>query len=100
MNTNKFIGDKKGNVKAVEVEGVIWEPNPDGGRPIMKLDGNKETIEADIVFIAMGFIKPQQPEFPANVFVAGDAASGASLVVRAIASGRKTAEAVDKYLKK
>jgi glutamate synthase (NADPH/NADH) small chain len=48
----------------------------------------------------MGFIKPQQPEFPANVFVAGDAASGASLVVRAIASGRKTAEAVDKYLKK
>ncbi len=100
LNTNKFIGDKKGNVKAVEVEGVIWEPNPDGGRPIMKLDGKKETIEADIVFLAMGFIKPQQPEFPANVFVAGDAASGASLVVRAIASGRKTAEAVDKYLKK
>ena len=100
LNTNKFIGDKKGNVKAVEVEGVIWEPNPDGGRPIMKLDGKKETIEADIVFLAMGFIKPQQPEFPANVFVAGDAASGASLVVRAIASGRKTADAVDKYLKK
>ena len=100
LNTNKFIGDKKGNVKAVEVEGVIWEPNPDGGRPIMKLDGKKETIEADIVFLAMGFIKPQQPEFPDNVFVAGDAASGASLVVRAIASGRKTAEAVDKYLKK
>ena len=99
LNTNKFIGDKKGNVKAVEVEGVIWEPNPDGGRPIMKLDGKKETIEADIVFLAMGFIKPQQPEFPDNVFVAGDAASGASLVVRAIASGRKTAEAVDKYLK-
>ena len=100
LNTNKFIGDKKGNVKAVEVEGVIWEPNPDGGRPIMKLDGKKETIEADIVFLAMGFIKPQQPEFPDNVFVAGDAASGASLVVRAIASGRKTAEAVDKYLRK
>ncbi len=100
LNTNQFIGDKKGNVKAVEVEGVIWEPNPEGGRPIMKLDGNKETIEADIVFLAMGFIKPQQPEFPANVFVAGDAASGASLVVRAIASGRKTAEAVDKFLQK
>ena len=39
LNTNKFIGDEKGNVKAVEVEGVIWEPNPEGGRPIMKLDG-------------------------------------------------------------
>ena len=99
LNTNKFIGDEKGNVKAVEVEGVIWEQNPDGGRPIMKLDGKKEIIEADIVFLAMGFIKPTQPEFPSNVFVAGDAASGASLVVRAIASGRKISEQVDEYFK-
>ena len=100
LNTNKFIGDEKGHVKGVEVEGVIWEPNPDGGRPIMKLDGKKEIIEADIVFLAMGFIKPTQPDFPENVFVAGDAASGASLVVRAIASGRRTAEAVDNFLQK
>lgn len=100
LNTNQFIGDSKGHVKGVEVEGVIWEPNPEGGRPIMKLDGNKEVIDADIVFLAMGFLKPQQPEFADNVFVAGDAASGASLVVRAIASGRKTAEAIDAYFKK
>ncbi len=100
LNTNRFIDDGKGNVKGVEVEGVIWEPNPDGGRPIMKLDGNKEIIEADIVFLAMGFIKPQQPNFPANVFVAGDAASGASLVVRAIASGRKVSQQIDDYFKK
>lgn len=98
LNTNQFIGDGKGCVKQVEVEGVIWEPNPEGGRPIMKLDGKKEIIEADIVFLAMGFIKPEQPAFPSNVFVAGDAASGASLVVRAIASGRKIAASVDKYL--
>ena len=96
LNTNRFIGN--GHVKGVEVEGVIWEPNPDGGRPVMKLDGKKEIIEADIVFLAMGFLKPQLPQFPSNVFVAGDAASGASLVVRAIASGRKAADAVDKYL--
>lgn len=100
LNTNKFIDNGKGQVKAVEVEGVIWEPNPDGGRPIMKLDGKKEIIEADIVFLAMGFIKPQQPQFPENVFVAGDAASGASLVVRAIASGRKISEQIDAYFKK
>ncbi len=98
LNTDRFIGDDKGRVKGVEVEGVIWEPNPEGGRPVMKLDGKKEIIEADIVFLAMGFLKPQLPQFPSNVFVAGDAASGASLVVRAIASGRKAAEAVDKYL--
>lgn len=99
LNTNKFIGNKKGEVTGAEVEGVVWEPNPNGGRPTMKLNGKKEVIECDLVLLAMGFIKPQQPEFADNVFVAGDAASGASLVVRAIASGRKTAEAVDKYLK-
>ena len=66
----------------------------------MKLDGNKEMIEADIVFLAMGFLKPVQPQFADNVFVTGDAASGASLVVRAIASGRKTADQVDAFLRK
>ena len=51
-----------------------------------------------MVLLAMGFLKPQQPEFPANVFVAGDAANGASLVVRALADGRKVAQAIDSYL--
>ena len=33
-----------------------------------------------------------------KIFACGDAVSGASLVVRAMASGRKTAEAIDNYL--
>lgn len=98
LNSNRFIG-KDGHVTGVEVEGVIWEPNPDGGRPIMKLDGKKEIIECDMVLLAMGFLKPELPKFAENVFVAGDAAAGASLVVRAIASGRKASMAVDAYLK-
>jgi glutamate synthase (NADPH/NADH) small chain len=53
-----------------------------------------------MVLLAMGFLKPNQPEFPENVFVAGDAANGASLVVRALASGRETAAKIDKYLQK
>lgn len=98
LNTNRFIGDENGQVKGVEVEGVFWEPNPDGGRPLMKLDGKKEIIKADIVFLAMGFLRPEHPTYPDNVFVCGDAANGASLVVRAIASGRNTAENVHQYL--
>ena len=47
----------------------------------------------------MGFLKPEQPKFADNVFVAGDAANGASLVVRAMASGKATAKKVDEYLK-
>ena len=65
----------------------------------MQSTGKVEVIEADMVLLAMGFIKPVLPPFPENVFVAGDAASGASLVVRAIASGRKAAQEIDKYLK-
>ena len=47
----------------------------------------------------MGFLRPEQPQLASNVFVAGDAASGASLVVRAMASGRDAAQKVDVYLR-
>lgn len=97
LTTNKFIDNGKGHVCGAEVEEVEWLPNPDGGRPIMKPTGKKEIIDCDIVFLAMGFLRPQQPEFSENVFVAGDAATGASLVVRCIAGGRKAAEAIDAY---
>ncbi len=98
LNSNRFIG-KDGKLTGVEVEGVIWEPNPAGGRPLMKLDGNKEVIECDMALLAMGFLKPEHKPLADNVFLAGDAASGASLVVRALASGRKTASQIDTYLK-
>ncbi|WP_294634782.1 glutamate synthase subunit beta [uncultured Bacteroides sp.] len=97
LASNRFIG-KNGKVCGVEVEEVEWIASPDGGRPTMKPTGKNEVIEADMVLLAMGFLKPQQPEFPANVFVAGDAANGASLVVRALADGRKVAQAIDSYL--
>jgi glutamate synthase (NADPH/NADH) small chain len=98
LNTNKFIGEN-GVLKGAEVEGVIWEPNPNGGRPIMKLDGKKEIIECDLVLLAMGFLKPEHPKYAENVFLAGDTATGASLVVRAIAGGRAAFAQLDAYLK-
>lgn len=100
LTTNKFIGTKDNCVCGAEVEEVEWKPNPDGGRPIMVPTGKKETIECDIVFLAMGFLRPEQPKFAENVFVAGDAATGASLVVRCIAGGRKAAQQIDAYLNK
>ena len=98
LTSNKFIGNKNGQVCGVEVEEVEWQPNPDGGRPLMKLTGKKEVLKADLVLLAMGFLKPEQPKFADNVFVAGDAATGASLVVRCIAGGRKAAADIDSYL--
>ena len=100
LTSNRFIGTKDGRVCGVEMEEVEWIPSPDGGRPVMRPTGKKETLKADLVLLAMGFLKPQQPAFASNVFVAGDAATGASLVVRCIAGGRKAAQDINAYLTK
>ena len=100
LTSNRFIGNAKGELTGVEVEEVEWLPAPDGGRPQMKATGRKEVIECDMVLLAMGFLKPEHPQYAPNVFLAGDAKSGASLVVRAIASGREVAAQVDEYLKR
>ena len=97
MNTLRFVG-KDGKVTGAEVQEIAWKPNPEGGHPIMESVGKPEMIKADMVLLAMGFLKPKLPEFAPNVFVAGDAASGASLVVRAMASGRNVAAQVHNYL--
>ena len=99
INTLEFQG-KDGKVTGVKVQPIDWKPNPEGGRPIMVEAGKPEVIKAELVLLAMGFLKPEHPEYPSNVFVCGDAANGASLVVRAIASGKQTAQKVDKILKK
>lgn len=98
INTLKFIGEG-GKLTGVEVQPIDWEPNPEGGRPKMVTAGKPEVIKAEIVLIAMGFLKPEQPQAASNVFYAGDAANGATLVVRAIASGLAAANALDKYIK-
>ena len=107
LNSLRFVG-KGGAVAGVEVETVEWEFSPEG-RPakFRAVPGTKETIEADLVLLAMGFtgvpkdsplaaqlglsFTPRGALVPAparNVFCVGDCASGASLVVRAIASGK------------
>lgn len=99
INSLEFLG-KDGKLTGVRVQPIDWKPNPEGGRPLMVEAGEPEIIKCEICFLAMGFLKPQHPELPSNVFVCGDAANGASLVVRAMASGRDTAQKVDQYLKK
>ena len=98
INTLEFLG-KDGKLTGVKVQEIDWKPNPEGGRPIMVEKGKPEIIKAELVLLAMGFLKPEHPEYPKNVFVCGDSANGASLVVRAMASGRQTAQKVNEYLK-
>ncbi|MDR1336904.1 MAG: glutamate synthase subunit beta [Tannerella sp.] len=121
LTTNRFIG-ADGVLKGVEIEEVGWTSG-DGDRPAMKPTGRKETLEADMVFLSMGFVHPVQDGLIrelalatgerknisvddcdrtscGKVFACGDAVSGASLVVRAMASGCRTAESVDRFLSK
>ena len=107
LNSLKFVG--KDNVEGVEVETVEWEFTPEG-RPAKfhSVPNTKELIEADLVFLAMGFtgvpttnpivsqLGLQQTPRTAlisdaakNIYCVGDCANGASLVVRALASGKK-----------
>ena len=106
LNSLRFIG--KDSVKGVEVETVEWEFSPEG-RPLKfaPKPETKEILKADLVFLAMGFTGvPQDHPIVAqlklaqtprtalisdparNICCVGDCASGASLVVRALASGK------------
>jgi glutamate synthase (NADPH/NADH) small chain len=121
LASKRFIGDADGNVTGVEVVGVEWSKSPDG-RLTMKETDRTEILKADMILLSMGFVHAVHEglldslnvkydsrgnvatttpyaTFADKVFVAGDATSGASLVVRAIDSGRKAAAAIDNYLK-
>ncbi len=126
INTKEFIGDGLGNVKALRAVRLEWpQPDPVTGRRPFKFEevpGSEFEVKADLVLLAMGFLHPvhegvvgelgvaKDPrgnvkaafgEFQTSVpkvFVAGDARRGQSLVVWAIAEGRKAARAVDIHL--
>lgn len=121
LSTLRFTGSE-GNVIGVEVEDVRWEISD--GKYIMKSEpGTNRIIEADLVLLALGFVHPVYEGLLAElelaldnrkniktngslstnigkVFAAGDSVTGASLVVNAIASGRKAAKEIDRFLKR
>jgi len=98
ITTNKFIGEN-GKVVAAELEEIEWIPGLKGKRPEIHKTGKKKTIPCDLVLLSMGFLKNAEVnDKPENVFLAGDSINGASLVVRAIADGRKVADEINEYL--
>ena len=120
VNTLAFLGDDDGNLRglrAVEVRQEIVD-----GRPtFVPVEGTEFELECELVFLAMGFVGPEQgglleqlgvdldargnvardDRWSTNVdgvFVAGDMGRGQSLIVWAIAEGRSAAAAVDRHL--
>ena len=99
INTLEFLGEN-GSLTGVKVQEIDWKPNPDGGRPVMVAKGDPYVIKAELCLLAMGFLKPEHPAYPENVFLCGDARNGASLVVRAMAGGIETAKKVNAFLRR
>ena len=105
INTLEFLGEN-GHLTGVRVQEIDWQPapvpvaSPTGkpARPVMVAKGEPFVIKAELCLLAMGFLKPELPQYPENVFVCGDAQNGASLVVRAMASGKETAASVHAFL--
>ena len=108
IQSRKFNG-KNGSVASVDIVPVRWTLSP-FGKPLKfeELADKAETIEADLVLLALGFLKLDRAamlerlklaDMP-EVFIAGDSANGPSLVVRAIVDGRKAAAQIDRYLSK
>jgi glutamate synthase (NADPH/NADH) small chain len=113
VSTVRFAGDEDGRVKRLHAGRVDSRLQP--------VPGTEFTVDADLVLLAMGFLGPVRTGLieqlgvkldqrgnvstgdnymssVPGVFAAGDMRRGQSLVVWAIAEGRKAAHAIDKYL--
>ncbi|HNY22034.1 MAG TPA: glutamate synthase subunit beta [Treponemataceae bacterium] len=121
ISTKEFVGDGNGNLKGVKTVRVEWKKNDAGQFAMSEVPGSEEYFEADLVFLALGFLGPEDgilkelgveldPRTNAKadygtfataakkVFAAGDARRGQSLVVWAINEGRGAAREIDRFL--
>ncbi len=118
ISTKELIGEK-GKVTGLKTVRVDWQ---DG--KMIEVPGSEQTLKADLVLLAMGFVAPVASMLEAfgvekdnrgnakastdfiggyatsvpKVFAAGDIRRGQSLVVWAIREGRQAARAVDEFL--
>ncbi len=119
--TKEFTFDGDNNLSGIKLIEVEWTKNPETNQyGFTEIAGTEKTIQCEAAFLAVGFLHGNHSPITSalnievdargniasnnyqtnveNIFAAGDARRGQSLVVWAIAEGRECAEAVDKYL--
>jgi len=120
--TKEFIGDEKGNLKALILVDLEWKIVDNRPAQFVEIKGSERKVPCELALLAMGFIHPQheglvneleieldergnvratEKNYQSNisrVFVAGDMRRGQSLVVWAIKEGRDCAQKVDEFL--
>lgn len=120
--TKRFLTQDGVNLSGVETVKVTWEKDANGKYQLSEDPKSKDIIACDLAFLAIGFVNPELAGTLSkagleldnrkninstnyktninNVFTAGDARMGQSLVVHAIAEGRKAAAVVHEHLMK
>jgi glutamate synthase (NADPH/NADH) small chain len=116
------LGNERGELTGLVTIDVAWTKDEKGAWKMAEVAGSERTWEADLVFLALGFLGPEEAlvqqlgleqdarsnvkatygKFQTNhpkVFGAGDARRGQSLVVWAINEGRGAAREIDKFLR-
>jgi len=118
----KSLSGENGVLKKLHAVRLEWIPSQNGGPPKpQEIPGSEFTMDADLLLLAMGFTGPEKKghleqlgvqldergnvkvdenfmtSVP-SVFAAGDMKRGASLIVWAIAEGRKAARGIDLFL--
>ena len=121
VTTKRFEGTN-GRVEKLVAARVEWQKDVSGAMKMVEVPGSEFEMKADLVLLAMGFVGPApsplltqsgvERDARSNVkadtedyrtsvpkvFAAGDMRRGQSLVVWAIAEGRKAAAGIDRYL--
>ncbi len=121
VSTTKFSG-RNGRVEKLHAVRMEFEKDAQGKNRMVEVPNSAFELDVDLVLLAMGFTGPAKPGLLTDlgvaldprgnvavnadymssvpgVFAAGDAKRGASLIVWAIAEGRKAAAGVERYLK-
>jgi len=118
--TKRFLSDDGIHLSGVETVNIKWDKDETGRYRMMEIPDSSKVIKCDLAFLAIGFVHPllegvfgklnlsldkgqniKADNYQTSVeklFAAGDARMGQSLVVHAIAEGRKVASAVSDYL--
>jgi glutamate synthase (NADPH/NADH) small chain len=117
----KFIGDEKGNVKAMETISMrLCDEDDTGRRQVAPIDGSQTTMDVDTVVVAIGrtpnpIIQGTTPGLKTmkggiiasdegfktsidGVYVGGDIATGEATVISAMGSGKIAAKSIHEYL--
>ena len=122
VDSKGFIG-KNGTVAKVECARIEWKkPGPTARPEMVEIEGSDFAINVDLVLLSMGFLHVEHSRLTEEleieyddrgnilvdesyrttlegVYAAGDAGTGASLVVRAIGHGRNAADSINRYLR-